>query len=106
MTDENHGTAKANGGTTKDHWDHVSFVIRSQYRTKILEQLADGPATPSKLAKCSGISLSHVSRTLKELRNHGLVELLVSEHQKTGRLYGMTARAERVWETIESESLD
>ena len=30
-----------------DHWDQVSFVIRSQYRLTVLEQLAGGPATPS-----------------------------------------------------------
>lgn len=89
-----------------DHWDEVSFVIRSQYRTTVLEQLASGPATPSQIAACSGFSLSHISRALQELRRRDLVELLVSEQQKTGRLYGMTERADRVWETVESESLN
>ena len=46
-----------------------------------------------------------MSRALQELRSRDLVELLVSEQQKTGRLYGTTERADRVWETVESEQL-
>lgn len=89
----------------EDHWDEVSFVIRSKYRTSVLEKLNDGPATPSRIASYSNLSLSHVSRALRELRDRELVELLVSEHQKKGRLYGPTLHADQVWKTIESKSL-
>lgn len=92
--------------STEDHWDQVSFVIRSQYRVTVLEHLSDGPATPSNIATYSDFSLSHISRALKELRDQGLVQLLVSEQQKVGRLYGVTHRAERIWSTIESERLN
>lgn len=91
---------------TEDHWDRVSFVIRSQYRVTVLEQLSSGPATPSSIAAHTDFSLSHISRALKELRDRGLVKLLVSEQQKVGRLYGTTHRAEEVWSTIESERLN
>jgi DNA-binding transcriptional ArsR family regulator len=89
----------------EDHWDEVSFVIRSKYRVTVLEQLNDGPATPSRIASYSNFSLSHVSRALQELRDRGLVELLVSEQQRMGRLYGPTLRADEVWNTIEAEHL-
>lgn len=91
---------------TEDHWNQVSFVIRSQYRVTVLEHLARGPATPSRIAAYSEFSLSHISRALQELRDQGLVELLVSEQQKVGRLYGSTESADRIWEIIESERLN
>ena len=91
---------------TENHWDQVSFVIRSKYRVTVLEQLSDGPATPSSIASYSNLSVSHVSRALQELRDRGLVELLVSEQQRMGRLYGPTGRADKVWMTIESECLN
>lgn len=96
---------KREGNPIEDHWDEVSFVIRSQYRVTVLERLIDGPATPSRIATYSEFSLSHISRALQELRERDLVELLVSEQQRMGRLYGATLRADRVWRTIESECL-
>jgi len=34
-----------------------------------------------------------------------LVELLVSEDRKKGRVYGITDRGNQVWETIETENM-
>lgn len=86
-------------------WDDVSFVISSQYRIATLDRLAEGPATPSRIAEETDLSVAHVSRALQELKEHGLVELLVSEDRKKGRVYGVTEDGENVWETIEAQNM-
>lgn len=86
-------------------WDTVSLVLASTYRTAILERLVDGPATPSQLATETGHSISHVSRALSELREEELVELLVSDDRKKGRVYGCTEQGAEIWETIKAQNL-
>lgn len=87
------------------HWDEVSFVIASTYRTAILHRLMRGPATPSMIAADAEITISHVSRALTELREHEHVELLVPEARKKGRVYGLPEHGTEVWETIETQQL-
>ena len=90
-----------------EDWDMISFVIRSQYRVAVLERLAEGPATPSRIAADKDIAIAHVSRALGGLREgeRDMVELLVSEEQKKGRVYGITDRGERVWDRLQSEGM-
>lgn len=85
--------------------DEVSFVTASTYRTSVLDQLTSSPATPSMIADDTTIARSHVSRALIELREHGLVELLVTEDRKKGRIYGPTDLGTEVWETVETQQL-
>lgn len=87
------------------NWDAVSFVVASTYRTIVLERLMSGPATPTGIAADAEIPTSHVSRVLAELREHGLVELLVAEDRKKGRVYGLTEHGTAVWETIKTQQL-
>lgn len=86
-------------------WDEISYVISSSYRVAVLQRLSEGPSTPSQVASETGISISHVSRALGGLRDRSLVELLVSEDRKKGRVYGITDRGVEVWHTIEEENL-
>lgn len=86
-------------------WDDISYVISSAYRVEVLERLADGPATPSQIATDTGRAITHVSRALQGLRDRGLIELLVSEERKKGRVYGITDDGAGVWQTMESENL-
>lgn len=86
-------------------WDEVSYVISSRYRVETLEHLADGPATPSRIASDESIDISHVSRALQELRDRSMAELLVSEDRKKGRVYGITEKGREGWKTIEAENL-
>ena len=86
-------------------WDDVSYVISSRYRIATLKRLSDSPATPSRIAEDTDLSVAHVSRALQELRDHDLTELLVSENRKKGRVYGITDHGEKVWETIEAENM-
>lgn len=86
-------------------WDEISFVISSQYRVAVLRRLSRGPATPSQIADDAGLPIAHISRALQGLRERALVELLVSEDRRKGRVYGATERGETVWRTIEAENM-
>lgn len=86
-------------------WDEVSYVISSRYRVETMRRLAVGPTTPSQIAEDASVSLSHVSRALKELSGQSLVTLKVSEDRTKGRVYGLTDTGRTIWETIEAENM-
>jgi DNA-binding transcriptional ArsR family regulator len=87
---------------TDPDWDDVSFVISSRYRVAAMRRLDEGP---SNIADDASVGLAHVSRALQELRESGLVDLLVSDDRKKGRVYGLTEEGDRVWQTIEAENM-
>jgi len=93
------------GQQMAEDWDEIGFVISSQYRIAVLKRLSEGPATPSRIAEDSGIGITHVSRALGRLRERKLVELLVPEERKKGRVYGVTNRGEELWEQIQAKNL-
>lgn len=82
-------------------WDEVGWVISSEYRMQVMNLLAEGPNVPSKMAEETGINLSHISRTLTDLKEKDLVELMVEEDRKKGRLYKLTDKGESTWESAE-----
>lgn len=86
-------------------WDEIGYVISSTYRVAVLRRLAEGPAIPSQIAEDTDFSLAHVSRALQDLRSRSLVELLVPEERKKGRVYGITDHGQEVWATIQAENL-
>jgi DNA-binding MarR family transcriptional regulator len=86
-------------------WDEIGFVISSRYRIIALRRLAVGPATPSQIAADAEVGIAHISRALQDLRDKHLVDLLVSDDRKKGRVYGLTERGREVWETIDTENL-
>jgi len=86
-------------------WDDVSFVISSRYRVAVLKRLADGPSTPSQIASDEDVGIAHVSRALQRLRERELVDLLVSDDRKKGRVYGLTDQGDTVWQKIEAENM-
>lgn len=83
--------------------DDVRFVRATTYRRVLLEQLVTGPTTPAQLATETEYTLSYVSLGLGELREQGLIELLVSENRKKARFYGSTERGMAVWEIIDAD---
>lgn len=93
------------GDRMTDDWDDVSYVISSTYRVDALQRLWAGPATPSVIASDTGHSIAHVSRALQELKEEELVQLLVSEDRRKGRVYGTTEKGESVVEMIEAQNL-
>lgn len=82
--------AQTDGGET------LAFVAASKYRPKVLTRLVDAPATPSRLADDTGIPPAHVSRAIQQLREYDLVELVVPEDTKKGRVYDATQRGARI----------
>ncbi|MFC7177442.1 helix-turn-helix domain-containing protein [Halosegnis marinus] len=98
---------RANTGepTVNADWDEIGYVISSRYRVAVLRRLADSPATPSQIASDADCSIAHVSRALHELRERDLLELLVPEDRKKGRVYGITEPGRAVWSRIEAEDL-
>jgi DNA-binding transcriptional ArsR family regulator len=86
-------------------WDVVGYVISSDHRTMVLGRLAEGPATPTQIASDVDLSVTHVSRALSSLRDRELVELLVPEDRRKGRVYGITAEGTEAWETIQTKDL-
>lgn len=88
-----------------DEWNSIGFVISSNYRVTVLRRLNEGPATPSQIASDEDIAITHVSRALRELGERDLVELLVPENRRKGRVYGITEKGERIWKEMQSQNL-
>ena len=86
-------------------WDAISYCISSRYRIVSLARLDEGPATPSQIATDADVGIAHVSRALHELKDRSLVELLVSEDRKKGRVYGLTETGQEVWNTVQAENM-
>ena len=86
-------------------WDEVGYVISSSYRVKVLQRLADSPSTPTQIAEDTDCSPPHISRSLQSLRERDLVDLLVSEDRKKGRVYSITDQGREIWEIIETQNL-
>lgn len=88
-----------------DDWDQIGFVISSQYRVKVLDRLSESPATPSQIASDEGIGIASVSHALSSLRERELVDLLVSEDRRKGRVYGITEAGADIWSEISRQGL-
>lgn len=86
-------------------WDDIGFVISSTYRTAVLRRLAKSPCTPSKIGSDQDIAVAHVSRALQQLRDRSMVDLLVPEDRKKGRVYRLTEKGEAVWEQTKEHNL-
>ena len=86
-------------------WDEIGEIISSNYRVSVLSALADGPSTPTQIAETTGKAPPHISRALQHLRDQGMVELLVAEDRKKGRLYGLTDDGREIWRVIQKEGL-
>ena len=78
----------------------VDYVKRSQYRSKILKSLSDALKMPSQIAKDTRIVQNHISNSLRQLKEHELVECINPEVRK-GRLYRLTDKGEDVTKNID-----
>lgn len=79
-------------------WELISFVNRSSQRKKILSVLQK-PITPSQLSKKTSMYLTHVSRTLGELVDKGLVECL-TPNERIEKYYRITTLGRNVLKQI------
>ena len=78
----------------------VDYVKRSQYRSKILKSLVDDVEMPSQIARDTGIVQNHISNSLRQLKEHELVECINPEVRK-GRLYRLTSKGDELVKNIE-----
>lgn len=78
-----------------DDWDVYGKVVASEYRQRVLHALRDRPRTPTQIANRISKHQSHVSKTLQELDEMGLVECLNPDAKK-GRLYHLTENGEQI----------
>ena len=76
------------------------YVIISTYRTKAMKSLDGETKIPSQIAKDTDILQNHMSNTLKQLREHELVECINPEVRK-GRLYRLTPKGDELIKNIE-----
>jgi predicted transcriptional regulator len=74
-------------------WELVSFA-QSRVRRLCLDALAGGPKTPSGISSASGVHLSHISRSLRELAAKGLVECVTPKAVKN-RIYRITDKGRK-----------
>ena len=73
----------------------VGYIQVSTYRTKVMKSLDGEVKIPSKIAKDTDIMQNHMSATLKQLKEHELVECINPEVRK-GRLYRLTDKGEKI----------
>lgn len=85
-------------------YDAVAHVTTSGYRRQVLKALADDVLTPKEIEKETGIHLNHVSRTLGELKEYDLIELVVDEDRKKGRYHEITEKGEEVLSVVQERA--
>lgn len=76
-------------------FEELGWIKASQYRQDILIELDNKPKTPKDISQNTDYYLSHVSKTLKELSEHDLVECVTPDRRK-GRLYKITEEGEEI----------
>lgn len=87
--------------------EDASFVSRSPNRTKVVRRLMKGNAMPAQIRDDTNQEFSRISEAAKSLRDNNLVELVVDEDTKRGRLYSITDRGEAAWEyMVENNMVD
>jgi predicted transcriptional regulator len=78
----------------------ISYVKISKYRAKAIKSLEENPKIPSVIARDSGIRTNHISKVLRELKEHELVECINPEVRK-GRLYRLTDKGDILVKNLE-----
>lgn len=84
-------------------WADLGFVEASTRRADILERLATGAATPTTISDDTDAPIASISNELGNLRDRGLVALLVPESRVKGRYYGLTDRGATIQARREEE---
>ncbi len=72
-------------------WEDFTFIVSSEYREKVFAALAPKPRLPKQLSVQTKLRPAHVSRSLRELKDQGLVECLTTSRKARGRLYALTS---------------
>ena len=73
----------------------ISYVQISKDRTKVMKTLEGEVKIPTQIARDSNIIPNHISATLRQLKEHELVECINPEVRK-GRLYRLTDKGDEL----------
>lgn len=76
----------------------VSWLVASGYRLDTCDVLSDSLATPTGVASEADMEVTHASRSISQLQDRGLVELMSDEDQRKGRIYALTDKGEVAYE--------
>jgi predicted transcriptional regulator len=74
-------------------------ILASNHRLRTLSLLAERVLTPAEIANRLDLELSHVSKTLRELQDFGLVECKNPTLRK-GRLFALTPKGKQTIESL------
>ena len=77
-----------------------SYVQISSYREKAIKSIGEEFKTPTTIAHDCDILTNHISKTLKELKDHELAECINPEMRK-GRLYRLTPKGLKILEVLD-----
>lgn len=75
--------------------EEINYVKNSAYRTRVMKSFDGKTKIPSEIAKDANIIQNHISTTLRQLKEHELVECINPEVKK-GRLYRLTDNGNKV----------
>lgn len=82
-------------------WRLYSFIIRSKQRQNILLSL-ETPKTPTQIGSKVNVSVSHVSRTLKDFTENRIAKC-VTPKEKIGRIYILTEKGKDILKKIKRD---
>lgn len=66
-----------------------AYVEISSYRVKAMKAIGNETKFPKTIADDCGIRVNHISKVLRELKDHKLAEC-INEEMRKGRLYRLT----------------
>lgn len=78
------------------------FVTQSSNRVAVLERLVEGPADPSEVANERAVGVASAQSATEDLRGQRLVEVLETDDE---RVYGLTAKGERVLFSLKEKGM-
>ena len=86
----------------RDVLDTLGFLLASNYRMKVLAEIARHQTTPKQISKATSIRINHVSNILREFMDKGLA-LCVTPSRKKGRIYELTRFGKEVYGRIQKD---
>lgn len=77
-----------------ENYEDYSWVLKGKQRRKILK-IMDRPMIPTQIKEKANLSLNNVSDILREFRKRKVARC-VNPKEKTGRLYKLTEKGEKL----------
>jgi DNA-binding MarR family transcriptional regulator len=80
------------------NWELYSWVIRGSQRRKVIIALGK-PKIPTEIKREVKMSMTNVSKVLKEFKKKGLVRCLTPD-ERTGKIYELTEAGRKIREKM------